>query len=111
MNVKYLEGTHKDNNDLYHIACQEPAPILHSTTQALQGPVQHQLGIHTFHAFSNLVQPLLDSRLAGKCVLSYGDDANASFPEPPSENATPARELIITVWLRQWRSGYPETSS
>lgn len=39
--VTYLEGMHKDSSCLVYTAYQEPAPILHSATQVLQGPVQH----------------------------------------------------------------------
>lgn len=109
--VTYPEGMHKDSNVLVHTACQEPAPILHSATQALQGPVRHWLGMYKIHVSSNPVQPPLDRRLAGKYALSCDDGVNASSPRPQGENATPARELIITILLRQWQSDYPKTSS
>jgi hypothetical protein len=48
---------------LVYTTCQEPAPILHSVTQVLQGPVRRWLGMYKIHASSHPEQPPLDSRL------------------------------------------------
>jgi hypothetical protein len=104
MNTTHLKGKHKDSNGRACRAYQEPVPILRSMTLGSLGPIQHWLGMDNFlHASLHPVRPPLDPRPSGRFVLlSYDDNVNASSPKPQGgENATPVRELIITISLLQ----------